>query len=465
MTFHSILFQSAADRVPDERLAEPDFFVDLNLDQIVAAVTAGRDEYNLKPFFYTSLHDIDAITYRHEVMQALEDIHLFDIIKAFAQSMRTMRQHLAQSGKLRCRQQKERWFLDAVQVYCEAVTCLVHGLSVAEAGGHHRALPEPAGRGRRGHRPALQAGGRLFAFGNGGSATDAEGTVDLFLHPPSGRPLPAISLVDDRAVLTALANDVGFDLVFSRQIIAHARAGDVAVGFSTSGDSVNVLRGLEEAARRGLLTIGLCGYDGGAMAASDAVAHCLVVRSESVHRVQETQNALMLELWSIVQRLLRRGCGVTDTTQEAGPASREAAVFERIEAFRRRRPRLLDEVVTLAHGAGGKASAALLAAVFLPAFAGRSRRRAGRRRHRHLALGRATGVQHRLLRRQAAPLPRWLGRPPGRARHRQRSGHAGSATHWPCRRPSSSKKASPSTPCARSSPTWPRRRRPPASPS
>ncbi|MGO8863337.1 MAG: hydrogenase expression/formation protein HypE [Acidimicrobiales bacterium] len=67
--------------------------------------------------------------------------------------------------------------------------------------------------------------------------------------------------------------------------------------------------------------------------------------------------------------LLRRGCGVTDTTQEAGPASREAAVFERIEAFRRRRPRLLDEVVTLAHGAGGKASAALLAAVFLPAFA------------------------------------------------------------------------------------------------
>ncbi len=132
MTFHSILFQSAADRVPDERLAEPDFFVDLNLDQIVAAVTAGRDEYNLKPFFYTSLHDIDAITYRHEVMQALEDIHLFDIIKAFAQSMRTMRQHLAQSGKLRCRQQKERWFLDAVQVYCEAVTCLVHGLSLLE---------------------------------------------------------------------------------------------------------------------------------------------------------------------------------------------------------------------------------------------------------------------------------------------------------------------------------------------
>jgi len=148
------------------------------------------------------------------------------------------------------------------------------------------------------------AGGRLFAFGNGGSATDAEGTVQLFRDPPSGRALPALSLVDDRAVLTALANDVGFELVFSRQLIAHARPGDIAVGFSTSGDSVNVLRGLEEAARRQLLTIGLCGYEGSAMALSDAVAHCLVVRSESVHRIQEAQAALTLRLWSVVQRRL-----------------------------------------------------------------------------------------------------------------------------------------------------------------
>lgn len=153
----------------------------------------------------------------------------------------------------------------------------------------------------------MQGGGRLFAFGNGGSATDAEGAVGLFRRPPSGRPLPAMSLVDDRAVLTALANDVGFELVFSRQIIAHAHPGDVAIGFSTSGDSVNVLRGLEEAFGRGLLTIGLCGYEGGAMAASSAIAHCLVVRSESVHRIQEAQNALMLQLWSMVQGGLEEG--------------------------------------------------------------------------------------------------------------------------------------------------------------
>ena len=85
------------------------------------------------------------------------------------------------------------------------------------------------------------AGGRLLAFGNGGSATDADGTVDLFRRPPHGRPLPALSLVDDQAVLTALSNDVGFELVFSRQVIAHGQAGDIAVGFSTSGDSANML--------------------------------------------------------------------------------------------------------------------------------------------------------------------------------------------------------------------------------
>ncbi|MGH9295454.1 MAG: D-sedoheptulose-7-phosphate isomerase [Acidimicrobiales bacterium] len=149
-------------------------------------------------------------------------------------------------------------------------------------------------------------GGRLFAFGNGGSATDAEGTVELFRNPPHGRPLAAVSLVEDRAVLTALGNDVGFELVFSRQLVAHARPGDIAVGFSTSGGSANVLRTFSEARRRGLLTIGLAGYEGGAMAASDDLAHCLVVRSDSVHRIQEAQDAVVLELWSLVQDRLAK---------------------------------------------------------------------------------------------------------------------------------------------------------------
>jgi D-sedoheptulose 7-phosphate isomerase len=110
-------------------------------------------------------------------------------------------------------------------------------------------------------------------------------------------------------VLTALANDVGFELVFSRQLIAHAREGDIAMGFSTSGDSVNVLRAFDEVAHRGVLTVGLAGYEGGSMASARSVEHCFVVRSHSVHRIQECQGALVLSLWSAVQRALEAGDG------------------------------------------------------------------------------------------------------------------------------------------------------------
>lgn len=143
----------------------------------------------------------------------------------------------------------------------------------------------------------LAAGGRLFAFGNGGSATDAAGLATLFSDPPAGRAWPARSLVSDEAVLTALANDIGFDSVYARQLIAHARSGDVAVGLSTSGNSTNVVAAFEQAARQGLLTVGLAGYDGGAFARCAALSCCLVVRSESVHRIQEAQNLLVYELW------------------------------------------------------------------------------------------------------------------------------------------------------------------------
>ena len=108
-------------------------------------------------------------------------------------------------------------------------------------------------------------------------------------------------------MLTALGNDVGFDLVFARQLIAHAREGDIAVGMSTSGSSRNVIIAFTEARRRGLLTIGLAGYDGGEMAASPDVDHCLVVSSDSVHRVQEAQAAVSFALWSAVQDRLADG--------------------------------------------------------------------------------------------------------------------------------------------------------------
>ncbi|MGH9189786.1 MAG: D-sedoheptulose-7-phosphate isomerase [Acidimicrobiales bacterium] len=148
------------------------------------------------------------------------------------------------------------------------------------------------------------AGGRLFAFGNGGSATDADGVAQLYPRPRRGRPLPARSLVEDQAVLTALANDVGFDKVFSRQIIAHGHDHDIAMGFSTSGNSDNLLVAFAEAAKRGILTVGLAGIDGGRMAVDPNLEHCLVVRSQSVHRVQESQAALTHVLWSYVQEAL-----------------------------------------------------------------------------------------------------------------------------------------------------------------
>jgi D-sedoheptulose 7-phosphate isomerase len=148
------------------------------------------------------------------------------------------------------------------------------------------------------------AGGRLFAFGNGGSSTDAATFAGLFAQPVTGRPLPALSLAADQAVVTALGNDVGFELVFSRQIIAHATDRDIAVAFSTSGNSADLMSALAEAARRGLLTIGFAGYTGGEMAESAAVNHCFVVASQSIHRIQESQALLGYQLWATTQRCL-----------------------------------------------------------------------------------------------------------------------------------------------------------------
>ena len=153
------------------------------------------------------------------------------------------------------------------------------------------------------------AGGRLFTFGNGGSSTDAATLATLFVAPPRGVSLPARSLVTDSAVLTALGNDVGFELVFSRQLIAQSRPGDMAVGISTSGNSANLIRAFGEARGRGVMTVGLAGYGGGSMALCSDVDHCLVVPSDSVHRIQETQAALGFALWSHVQSAIAESAG------------------------------------------------------------------------------------------------------------------------------------------------------------
>jgi D-sedoheptulose 7-phosphate isomerase len=151
------------------------------------------------------------------------------------------------------------------------------------------------------------AGGRLLAFGNGGSATDAQQLVTMFLNPAGPalpdppRALPAIGLASDPSVLTALANDVGVDVVFARQLAAFGRAADIAVGLSTSGNSENLLRAFDEASRRGMLTIGIAGYDGGRMAELATLDYLFVAPSSSVHRIQEAQTTMYDILWELCQ--------------------------------------------------------------------------------------------------------------------------------------------------------------------
>ena len=158
------------------------------------------------------------------------------------------------------------------------------------------------------------AGGRLFAFGNGGSATDAAQLATLFASPaprPTSPPgdaggdvpsLPAFGLASDASVVTALCNDIGVEVVFARQLGALGRAGDIAVGLSTSGNSGNLLRAFDEASRRGMLTVGLAGYDGGKMAELDCLDYLFVVRCDSVHRIQEVQTTIYQVLWELTVR-------------------------------------------------------------------------------------------------------------------------------------------------------------------
>ena len=152
------------------------------------------------------------------------------------------------------------------------------------------------------------AGGRLFSFGNGGSSTDAESVAGQFLNPSGGgRPLPAMSLTRDVATLTALANDVSFEVVFARPLAASGRAGDIAVGLSTSGGSRNVLRAFVEAHRLGMLTVGLAGYSGGPMAEAaerGEIDFLFVMPSDSVHRIQEAQTTTYHVLWELTQLAL-----------------------------------------------------------------------------------------------------------------------------------------------------------------
>lgn len=142
-------------------------------------------------------------------------------------------------------------------------------------------------------RDRLDAGGRILAFGNGGSATDAtDFALDCIMPEQDRRPIPAMSLALEPAVITATANDVGTELIFQRQLIAQSQANDVALAFSTSGGSRNVVVALEEARKRGLLTVALLGYDGGEIVHRNLADVAIVVDCDYIPRIQEAQGTI-----------------------------------------------------------------------------------------------------------------------------------------------------------------------------
>ena len=167
---------------------------------------------------------------------------------------------------------------------------------------------------------AFRRGNKLLACGNGGSATDAQHVAVEFMHPITvGRAaLPAICLANDLAMVTAVANDVGVAHVFSRQVIALGREGDVLLCISTSGNSENLANAFETARRMKLSTIGFAGGDGGLMARlkrDGHIDHCLTVPTSSIHRVQESHVALYHVMWDMVHTFMQHGSIVDDDAE------------------------------------------------------------------------------------------------------------------------------------------------------
>jgi D-sedoheptulose 7-phosphate isomerase len=149
-------------------------------------------------------------------------------------------------------------------------------------------------------------GGKLIIFGNGGSATDANDfAIDCVMPPAGYKPIPAVSLSMEPANITAVANDVGTEVIFLRQLIAQARPEDVAVGISTSGGSRNIVMALEEARKRKLLTVALLGYDGGEILRRNLVDFPLVVRCDYIPRIQEVQASVYHVMREMLEVLAR----------------------------------------------------------------------------------------------------------------------------------------------------------------
>jgi D-sedoheptulose 7-phosphate isomerase len=165
---------------------------------------------------------------------------------------------------------------------------------------------EQIGNAARTIHERVQRGGKLIIFGNGGSATDANDWALDCVQPPDGyRPVPAVSLAMEPANITAVANDIGTEVIFLRQLIAQAHPEDIAVGISTSGGSRNIVMALEEARKRNMLTIALLGYDGGEVLRRGLADIPIVVHCDYIPRIQEAQASVyhvIREMLEVISR-------------------------------------------------------------------------------------------------------------------------------------------------------------------
>ena len=153
----------------------------------------------------------------------------------------------------------------------------------------------------------ITAGGTILCFGNGGSATDANDlALDLCASPKGYAPIPAVSLASDAATLTAIANDIGSDAIFARQLIAYGRPGDIAVAISTSGASSNIVTALAQARSQRLLSVALVGYDGGEVARRGLADHVIVVDTDQIPRVQEVHASIYHVMLDLLDALSSR---------------------------------------------------------------------------------------------------------------------------------------------------------------
>jgi D-sedoheptulose 7-phosphate isomerase len=217
---------------------------------------------------YETVHVFLEHVSRHKPVEGMDFLYPF-LAEATSTSSQTLMDHVATSIRTKARDANAL----RAQVAAEAAAEILKAAELISA--------------------RVAAGGRIIAFGNGGSATDATDFVLDCVAPNDGwRPLPALSLALEPAVITATANDVGTDVIFVRQLIAQCRPGDVAVAFSTSGGSRNVVAALEEANARGLATVALLGYDGGEVVRRDLADVAIVVRSDYIPRIQEAQGTI-----------------------------------------------------------------------------------------------------------------------------------------------------------------------------